>query len=132
MKFLDVKTDFVPNNIDKEIKTVLDIANEANLTNEELELQRKRKEFIYIQKSSIELAKEKEYEKGFQEGYKIGYEKGREEGFQKGKAEGIELGEANMQKNIVLNAHKKGMTEQEISNITGISEALILRIIDQN
>jgi len=116
MKFLDVKTDYIPNNIDKEIKTALGIANEANLTNEELELQRKRKEFIYIQKSSIELAKEK----------------GHEEGLQKGKEEGIELGEANMQKNIVLNAHKIGMTEQEISNITGISEAIVLKIIDQN
>jgi len=52
------KLDFVPQEIDKNIQTALNIANEANLSPEELELQRKRKEFIYIQKSSIELAKE--------------------------------------------------------------------------
>ncbi len=98
------KLDFVPHNIDKEIKLALGIANEANLTNEELELQRKRKEFIYIQKSSVELAQE--------------------EGHKEGKKEGIELGALTMQTSIVLNANKAGMTVQQISDITELTGIL--------
>ncbi len=126
------KLDFVPNNIDKDIKIALGIANEANLSSEELELQRKRKEFIYIQKSSVELAKEKGYQVGRQEGHKEGLEEGREEGWKKGKTEGVELGEVIMQTNIVLKAHKAGMTVPEISNITGLNEAAVLAIIKKN
>jgi len=118
------KLDFVPNNIDKNIELALGIANEANLTTEELELQRKRKEFIYIQKSSIELAQEK----GHQEGHK----KGQEEGHKKGREEGIEMGALTMQKNIVLNANKAGMTVLQISGITGLTEEVISTIIEHN
>jgi len=56
--------EYIPKSLDKEIQNALGIANEANLSEEELETQHKRKEFIYIQKSSIELAREK----GIQEG----------------------------------------------------------------
>ena len=42
----------------EDISQALSTINEASLTKEELELQHKRKEFISVQKSSIELAKE--------------------------------------------------------------------------
>ena len=57
MTFLDVKRD-------KSIKSAYQIANTANYTLDELELQRKRKEFIYIQRNSIEKAKREGLEEG--------------------------------------------------------------------
>ena len=42
----------------EDISQALSTINEASLTKEELELQHKRREFISVQKSSIELAKE--------------------------------------------------------------------------
>ncbi len=51
--------DYIPKTLDDCIQNALQVVNEANMTEEELEAQHKRKEFIYIQKSSIELAEEK-------------------------------------------------------------------------
>ncbi len=52
------------NDIEKALTTV----NEASLSKEELDLQHKRKEFIFIQKSSIDLAKEQGIEQGLEQG----------------------------------------------------------------
>jgi predicted transposase/invertase (TIGR01784 family) len=52
----------------EDISQALNSINEASLTKEELELQHKRKEFIYIQKSSIDLAKEQGIEQGIEQG----------------------------------------------------------------
>ena len=43
--------EYIPHDIDKEIQKAFDIDNEANLGAEGLELQRKKKGWIYIQKS---------------------------------------------------------------------------------
>ena len=56
--------EFIPKNLDKEIKKALEIVNEANLTKEELEIQHKRKEFIMIQKSAIQKAKNEGLKEG--------------------------------------------------------------------
>jgi len=109
------KLDFVPQGIDKNIQSALNIANEANLTAEELELQRKRKEFIYIQKSSIELAKERALEEGL--------EKGLEQGFQQG--------EIHNQQKMVHNCYKAGMAIGVICNVTELDEAAVRSIIDE-
>jgi predicted transposase/invertase (TIGR01784 family) len=50
----------------EDISQALSTINEASLTKEELELQHKRKEFISVQKSSIELAKEQGIKQGIQ------------------------------------------------------------------
>ena len=52
----------------EDIAQALSPINEANLTKEELEIQHKRKEFISILKSSIELAKEQGIEQGIKQG----------------------------------------------------------------
>jgi predicted transposase/invertase (TIGR01784 family) len=66
----------IPKNCENEIKDAYEIANTANFTLDELELQRKRKEFIYIQRNSIEKAKREGLEQGLQEGLEQGLEQG--------------------------------------------------------
>jgi len=77
------------NDISKALNTI----NEATLTKEELELQHKRKEFISVQKSSIELAKEQGIEQG------------------------IEQEKLNIAKNSII----QGLNDQTIAMITGLS-----------
>ncbi len=97
--------DFIPEQVQPEIKQALEIANEANFSYEELELQHKRKEFIFIQKSSIDLATEK------------GREQGREQGSLQAKTE------------IIISSHKAGLAIPLIAIISGLSEAKVNAII---
>ena len=53
-----------------ELNKAFEIINEANLSETELEAQYKRKEFIYIQKSSVQQAEQKGIEKGIEKGIK--------------------------------------------------------------
>jgi predicted transposase/invertase (TIGR01784 family) len=62
----------VPKLQDKNLKKAFEIANTASLSKDELEIQEKREEFLFIQKNSIEKAK--------REGLEEGRKKGREEG----------------------------------------------------
>jgi len=71
----------------EDISQALSTINEASLTKEELELQHKRKEFISVQKSSIDLAKEQGLEQGLKQGLKQGIEQGIEQGKLKEKLE---------------------------------------------
>ena len=64
--------EYIPKNLNDTIKDALNVANEANLTKEELEAQHKRKEFISIQKLAIKKAKD--------DGVREGIEKGIEQG----------------------------------------------------
>ncbi len=50
--------EYIPKNMDTCVVEALQSVNEASMSKNELESQHKRKEFIYIQKSAIELAKE--------------------------------------------------------------------------
>ncbi|RLA70313.1 MAG: transposase [Epsilonproteobacteria bacterium] len=52
------------------------IANTASMTKEELEIQDKREEFLFIQRNSIEKAKRESREEGLEEGLERGIEKG--------------------------------------------------------
>jgi len=70
--------EYIPKELE-ELKKAFEIANEANLTKEELELQHKRKEFISIQKLAIVKAKKEGLQEGLQEGLKKGEEKGKKE-----------------------------------------------------
>ena len=75
----------VPKDVNKEIEDAYEIANTSNYTQDELELQRKRKEFIYIQRSSVEKAKREGRKEGLEEGRQEGRQEGLEEGRQKEK-----------------------------------------------
>jgi len=56
--------DYLPKDLDVELQRAFEIANEANFTEEELDLQHRKKDWVYMQKSSIEHAKKQ----GLQEG----------------------------------------------------------------
>jgi len=52
-------------------------------------------------------------------------EKGREEGREEGRLEGVQIGIIKAKQELARNAKKMGMSIQEISNLTGLSEAEI-------
>jgi predicted transposase/invertase (TIGR01784 family) len=101
--------DYIPNNLDQELDKAFNIANEANLSVEELELQHKKKDWIYIQKSSIEFATKT--------------------GLQQGLEQGLEQGALSEKTKIVLNAHQMGLPVQTISQLTGLDEDKIVLIL---
>jgi len=101
--------DYIPNNLDQELEKAFNIANEANLSPEELELQHKKRDWIYIQKSSIELAT------------KTGLRQGLEKGLEKGHEEGID----KASKTIAVNLLGKGIDMATIAEVTGLTEAEI-------
>ncbi|MCK5356562.1 MAG: Rpn family recombination-promoting nuclease/putative transposase [Methyloprofundus sp.] len=101
--------EYVPKNMSKEIARAYQIANEANFSEEELELQHKKKDWIYIQKSAIELAT------------KTGLEKGMEKGKLMGRAEGKELGRLEEKKQMVINMHQAQVDIDVICQVTGMS-----------
>jgi len=105
--------DYIPHNLDQELEKAFSIANEANLSAEELELQHKKRDWIYIQKSSIELAT------------KTGLKQGLEQGLEKG----LEQGEWNAKVTMILNAHQLGLPIQTISELTGVDEDKILAVV---
>ena len=84
-----------------ELSHAFSIANEAGLSLEEQEAQWKRKDFIMLQKGSIELAEKK------------GVERGREEGREEGKIE------------VARRLIAKGMNVEEASEIAGVDVELL-------
>ncbi|MEI6336836.1 MAG: Rpn family recombination-promoting nuclease/putative transposase, partial [Methylococcaceae bacterium] len=113
--------DYIPNNLDQELEKAFNIANEANLSPEELELQHKKRDWIYIQKSSIELATKTGLRQGIEQGLEKGLEQGREQGLEKGREEGID----KASKTIAVNLLGKGIDMATIAEVTGLTEAEI-------
>lgn len=111
--------DYIPNNLERELEKAFQIANEANLSEEELELQHKKRDWIYIQKSSIEFAT------------KTGLKQGIEQGIEQGMRQGLEQGEWQAKTKVVLNAHQMGLSTPMISNLTGFDENEILSILQK-
>lgn len=105
--------EYVPKNLSKEIEKAYQIANEANFSEEELELQHRKRDWVYIQKSSIELASKTGREEGLQEGLEKGIEKGLEQG----------KGEATRQ--VVLNLTKEDISTEVIKIATGLTKVEI-------
>ena len=78
-----------------------------------MELQHKKKDWIYIQKSSIELAT------------KTGLQQGLEQGLE----QGLQQGEVNATTKMVLNAHQIGLPIRTIIDLTGLREDEIAMIV---
>ena len=90
--------DYLPKNLNRELEKAFNIANEANLSEEELDIQHKKKDWIYIQKSSIEFAT------------KTGLE------------QGIEKGEWKEKMKIIENAERIGLPMATIMELKGLDE----------
>ncbi len=104
--------DYIPHNLEQELEKAFSIANEANLSAEELELQHKKRDWVYIQKSSIELATKT--------------------GLKQGLEQGLEQGEWNAKVTMIINAHQLGLPIQTISELTGVDEDKILAVVQNN
>ena len=113
--------DYIPKNLNQELEKAFNIANEANLSEEELELQHKKKDFIYIQKSSIEFATKTGMEQGL--------EKGLQQGLEQGLQQGLEQGEWNKTLNIIQNANRMGLPMQAIIELTELDEEKISALL---
>ena len=116
--------DYIPKNLDQELEKAFNIANEANLSEEELELQHKKKDFIYIQKSSIEFATKTGMEQGL--------EKGLQQGLEQGLQQGLEQGEWNNTLKIIENANRMGLPMQAIIELTGLDEEKISALLPKH
>ena len=101
--------DYLPKNLNQELEKAFNIANEANLSEEELELQHKKKDWIYIQKSSIEFATKT--------------------GLQQGLEQGLEQGEWKQKIKIIENAVRIGLPLQTIMELTGLDEEKIRSLL---
>ena len=123
------KLDYIPKNINQEQINAFQIANEANFTEQELELQHRKKDWIYIQKNSIEYALKTGLETGLKKGLEKGLEQGREEGREEGMDKGIEKGKAEEKEQIVMNAYKAGIKPEIISQIAQMSIGEVNKII---
>lgn len=93
-----------------EISHALDIANEAGMTCQELEIQNKRRDFIILQRGSIKKA------------MKDGFTEGHAQGIAEGIAEGFAQGYREERLRIVTHLKAMGISIQEIVRITGLSE----------
>ena len=110
------KLDLVPKDIDENLLKAFHIASTANMSKDEIELQEKREEFLFIQKNSIEKAKRDGEKQGLEEGMRVGLEKGMEKGLEKGMEKGLEKG---MEKGLEQGLEKgleKGREEEKFKN----------------
>ena len=114
------KLDLIPKDIDKELEKAFTIASTANMTKDEINLQEKREEFLFIQKNSIEKAKRDGENQGREEGIRLGLEQGLEKGLEQGKEEEKIL--------IVRNSILQGLDNKTISLITNLSENFIEKL----
>ena len=103
----------LPKLTDPNLKKAFEVANTASLSKEELELQQKREEFIWMQKSSIE--------KATREGREEGLAEGREEGL----VEGREKGKIEEKLNIARNLKASGLSIETIITATGLNVEII-------
>ena len=68
---------------------------------------------------------EEGYAKGIEKGEAAGFEKGEASGFAKGKTEGYEEGEAAGELKVARAMKAKGMTTNEICEITGLERSQV-------
>lgn len=107
--------EYIPNNIDDEIKKALNSVNEASMTKDELEAQQKRKEFISIQRLALQKADEDGFEKGMKKGIEKGIEKGKQE----------------ERKQLILNAYKNGIPTHMLGSFVNMKEAEVIEFLKE-
>jgi predicted transposase/invertase (TIGR01784 family) len=114
------KLDCIPKNLGQEQEKAFAIANEANLSAEELDLQHRKRDFILIQKSAIDLA------------LRQGQEQGLKQGIQQGLEQGIQQGQEQIAQNrrtTIINAHQAGLPPATIAAIVQLSVAEVEAVL---
>jgi predicted transposase/invertase (TIGR01784 family) len=117
------KLHYIPKNLERELEKAFSVANEANLSPEELELQHRKRDFITIQKSSIDLA--------IKQGLKQGLEEGLQQGLEQGLQQGLEQGIAQNRRDTILNAHQAGLPAETIAHIVQLDVAQVQAVLAQ-
>jgi len=115
------KLDFVPKMLSVEpyLVEAFQIANMAGLSEEEHEIQFKRRDFIWLQQGSIRKAKKDGLEIGRSEGRQQGRLEGKLEGRLEGKLEGRLEGKLEVAQNML----KQGVSLEMVIACTGFTEA---------
>ena len=90
--------------------------NYATLESSFTEGQKKGKE------EGLKQGKEEGLKQGLEKGLKQGIEKGLKQGIEKGLKQGIEEGSKQAQVNIAIKMKNKGMSSEDILNLTGLKE----------
>jgi len=108
---------YIPDTLSQspEIAQAFTIANEAGLSATELELQWRRKDFIYLQRDSIILARE--------QGLEQGEARGMEKGFEKGMEKGREEATLAFARRLLASG---GMSTEQVAEMAGISVQRLL------
>lgn len=84
---------FIPQSFtEPPLREAFDIASTACLSEEELEVQFKRKDFIWLQRGARDKAIKEGLEQGIQQGIQQGLEQGLEQGIQQGLQQGLQQG----------------------------------------
>ncbi|MEQ9360025.1 Rpn family recombination-promoting nuclease/putative transposase [Coleofasciculus chthonoplastes] len=99
-----------------EIRRAFEVANQANMTREELEVLEQREIYIHDQRNAIRLALRQGIEQGIEVGREQGIEVGREQGIQESKIE-------------IARQMLGVLDEETISRITGLSLEEVRRLM---
>jgi len=121
--------DIAPAFQDPDLIEAVDIANTASMTKEELEIQDKREEFIFMQKSSIEKGTQEGYQKGIAEGREKGIAEGIEKGIAEGIKEGREEGRKKEREQLIINAFRNGTPTNIIGDFVDMNEEDIIEFL---
>jgi predicted transposase/invertase (TIGR01784 family) len=105
------KLDYVPKNMERELEKAFTIANEGNLSREELDLQHRKRDFIMIQKASVEQGVKQGIAQGIEQGIKQGIEQSR--------------------RITIINAHQAGLSVDTIAQIVQLPVADVEAVLAQ-
>ncbi|MEQ9671760.1 Rpn family recombination-promoting nuclease/putative transposase [Coleofasciculus sp. G2-EDA-02] len=102
-----------------EIRKAFEVANQANMTREELEALEQREMYIHDQRNAIKLALRRGIEQGMEKGIQVG----REQGIQEGREQGIQASKVEIARKML------GIVDENtISQITGLSLEEVRRL----
>jgi predicted transposase/invertase (TIGR01784 family) len=123
----------IPKNMPNEIESAFEVSNKAQLSAEELDLQRRKLDYVLIQRDSIEFAEKIGKEQGIEIGIEIGEKKGIEIGEKKGieigekkgieigEKKGIEIGRLKEKQEMAQKLLATGMDIKMVESITGLA-----------
>jgi predicted transposase/invertase (TIGR01784 family) len=116
---------YIPDTLasDPSINKAFSMINEAAMSREELEIQFKRRDFIILQRGSLELAESQGLKKGLEKGFEKGVREGIEQGIEQGVEKGLEMARIEVARNLLdilddtIIARKTGLSEEQVKQL---------------